>query len=85
MKAIVALVIVAAACKTTPPPSSPYVGVYQELVDAGCLAPGDASLTGVEAAYQQAVASPDAAPGWFTCLVDGGRPLACGVPCTVGP
>jgi len=50
--------------------------VYNELIEAGCLASSDASLLGV----QQGVLS-DAQPPWFSCLVDGGSINGCNVPC----
>jgi len=68
-------------CRTTPPPTSPPTAstLAAELVDAGCIVPS-ATLTASIQIDEQS----DAAPAWFRCLVDGGTPRACGVPCGDG-
>jgi hypothetical protein len=69
---------IGAACQNPPAPSpTPAQSVYGELVDAGCLAPSDSGAYWV--AQEIAMQNP---PSWVTCLADGGRILACGVPCT---
>lgn len=64
----------------TPPPAPPdprAVTIYNELVEAGCLAPDpDAGVSSVAAEHAS-----DASPSWLTCLYNGGSVKACGVPC----
>lgn len=71
--AIVALVVVGCS-KPAPPASAP--SVYNELVEAGCIAPDDASYAAVQEGLQS-----DAQPPWFACLADGGTVAGCSVPC----
>ena len=55
-------------------PASPPIDVQGELVEAGCLAPGDDSSD-----FQQALSS--GAYPWLSCLAEGGTIAACNVPC----
>lgn len=76
---LVGLVVTCGGCtrqQPSPMPAASVQAIYQALVQAGCLAPDDSGL----GAVQLGVAS-DAAPGWFTCLLDGGTVASCGVPC----
>lgn len=82
---LTALAAVNLYCCTRQPPSSPppptpstYATLDGELVEAGCLQPGDAGLALLVQAYE----SDAAMPTWAACLLEGGRVFACGVPCT---
>ena len=68
-----------AACGSCRPQASPTTpaGLVGELVDAGCLAPGDDAAA---AELLQTLES-DAAQPWLVCLADGGSVVGCGVPC----
>jgi hypothetical protein len=72
-----AVVGVAACSWCTPPPApvSPATAIFNELVDAGCLAP---SSDGVQAVADEIDAGD---VGWMNCLVDGGSIASCQVPC----
>lgn len=75
---VLAVFGVGAACQNPPSPApTPAQAVYGEMVEAGCLAPSDSGAYWV--AQEIAMSNP---PAWVTCLADGGRILACGVPCT---
>jgi len=68
-------------CRTQPPPTAPATtaAIAAELVDSGCVVPS-ATLT----ASIQAEEESGAAPAWLRCLVDGGTPRTCNVPCGDG-
>ena len=76
---VAAALVWAASCKpnpTPPPPPVPAQVVYQELVDAGCIA---VSATGAsDLALENTM---DAAPDWLRCLFDGGSVSSCGPQC----
>jgi hypothetical protein len=70
------LVAIAAGCRSQPA-ASPITAdqVTEELVDAGCLAPGAGDVDAVAA---------ELATGhdpWLACLFDGGSIAGCNVPC----
>jgi hypothetical protein len=65
-------------CKVSNPPSMNATAVYNELVDAGCMAPDDGGATAVA----QELALGDAADPWLTCLFGGGTVASCNVPCS---
>lgn len=76
---VAATLIWAASCKpnpSPPPPPVPAQVVYQELVDAGCIA---VSSTG--ASDLSLENTMDAAPDWLRCLFDGGSVTTCGPDC----
>jgi hypothetical protein len=64
-----------------PPFSDPTGMVYNELVEAGCLQPDDAS-DGYAAIYEESVS--DQEPRWLSCLYNGLSIAQCGVPCGGG-
>jgi hypothetical protein len=74
VKKILFLGLLMVSCVPTTMPTSQTV--YFELIDAGCLAPGDSSLIGVELGVLS-----DAQPPWFSCLLDSGTIQGCSVPC----
>jgi hypothetical protein len=76
---LMGLVVVCCGCTRTAPtpmPTASAEAIYTALVQAGCLAPDDSGVGAV-----QLGAASNAAPPWFTCLIDGGTIASCGVPC----
>lgn len=65
------------ACNGCQPPApvSTDTSVYQQLVEAGCLASSDSGVAAVAAEH----ASPN--PTWLSCLYNGGTVQGCAVPC----
>jgi len=71
------------SCQPTPQPAPPAppdpraVTIYNELVEAGCLAPDDGGAATVAAEH----ALGDAQESWLVCLYNGGTIQGCKVPC----
>ena len=57
-------------------PSTPAVGIYQSLVDAGCMAP---AADGVQAISDEHATAGH--PAWLDCMWTGGTVQSCSVPC----
>ena len=72
----------AATCKPSPAPPpapapSPAVRIYDEFVEAGCIAQDDAGVQAIADEY----ASYGDAEAWIACLWDGGDIAVCQAPC----
>jgi hypothetical protein len=79
--AAAALLGACGACqKPAPAPPAPTqetpTQIYDELVEAGCLAPDEG---GPQAVLQESQS--DVAPAWLACLFGGGTIRGCGAPC----
>jgi hypothetical protein len=71
------LTLTVIACQPSSAPAAMTdQSVYNELVDAGCLAASDGGVAAVAAER----ASPN--PAWLNCLYGGGSITGCQVPCT---
>lgn len=76
MKRLVVLLALV-ACKSPAPPPSSATRVWNELLEAGCVAPDDAGPRAIADEY----ALKDDADAWLACMWDGGTVAACRAPC----
>lgn len=75
----IAVALAGCTCQPTSSPTTPLSdqAVYNELVEAGCMAADrDGGLAAVAAEH----ASPN--PAYLNCLYNGGTIAGCAVPCT---